>query len=101
MQALCCCSTNAIASCAAPAKGGVASPYLTEFVVHSITVWGYNDVVLHTDGEESIVALFDKVREKRKGEGRTLPEHGAKYSHQSQGSVEQAVKAVEGLTRKL
>ena len=40
-------------------------------------------------------------REKRKGEGRTLPEHGAKYSHQSQGSVEQAVKAVEGLTRTL
>ena len=60
--------------------------------------WGYRDSVLHTDGEPSIVALVEKVKEKRTG-GRTLLEQGPRYSHQSQGYAEQGCKALEGQVR--
>ena len=81
-----------------PAESAGGGSYIVEFVLHVVDDWGYRDVVLHTDGEPSIVALVQKVKEKR-SVGRTLLEQGPRYSHQSQGQAEQGCKALEGQTR--
>ena len=90
------CSSVGVHSCALPSKGA-ESGYAVEFILHALADFGYRDILLHTDGEPAIVSLVNKVKEKRAG--RTVPEQGPRYSHQSQGHAEQGVKAVEGQTR--
>ena len=53
--------------------------------------------MLKADNEPAIQALVDAVRIKR-GE-RTKVEKSPKYSHQSNGAVENAVRRIESLTR--
>ena len=98
------CSSGALYGTALPSKAtnnaSEAAGYVVECVLNVISELGYRDVVLHTDGEPSIVALAEKAKEKR-GRGRTLLEQGPRYSHQSQGPVEQGIKALEGQCRTL
>ena len=58
---------------------------------------GLREVLLKADNEPAIQALVDAVRG-RPGE-RTMVEKSPKYSHQSNGAVENAVRIMEGLTR--
>ena len=54
-------------------------------------------MLLKADNEPAIQALVDAVRVRR-GE-RTMVEKSSKYSHQSNGAVENAVRRIESLTR--
>ena len=77
----------------APKKGGVEAEFLVEWTVHHVSAWGYRDIVFHGDSEPAMLSLVKQVQKARSG--RTVPEHGAAYSHQSQGLVEESVKAVD------
>ena len=46
------CTSGGVAACGSPTKSGVQAPYLVEFVVYTVTVWGYQDIILHTDGKK-------------------------------------------------
>ena len=59
--------------------------------------WGLAVVLLKADNEPAIQALVDGVRAKR-GE-KIMVERSPKYSHQSNGAAENAVRRIESLTR--
>ena len=59
--------------------------------------WRWVEVVLKADKKPAIQALVHGVRAKR-GE-RTMVQKSPKYSHQSNGAAENAVRRIESLTR--
>ena len=62
-----------------------------------LDIWDLGEVLLKADNEPAIDALIDAVRVKR-GE-RTMVAKSPKYSHQSNGAAENAVRRIERLTR--
>ena len=72
-------------------------PYAIDCVLAYLDSWGLAEVLLKADHEPAIQALVDGVRAKR-GE-RTMVEISPKYSHQSNGAAEKAVRRIESLTR--
>ena len=72
-------------------------PYAIDCVLAYLDTWGLREVLLKADNEAAIQALVDAVRVRR-GE-RTMVEKSPKYSHQSNGAVENAGRRIESLTR--
>ena len=72
-------------------------PYAVDCVLAYLDTWGIGELLLKADNETTIQALVDGVQGKR-GE-RTMVEKSPKYSHQSNGAVETAVRRIESLTR--
>ena len=72
-------------------------PHAIDCVLAYLDSWGLREVLLKADNEPAIQALVDAVRVRR-GE-RTMVEKSPKYSHQSNGLVENAVRRIEGLSR--
>lgn len=58
------CSSGAIGACGAPSKG-LSSGASVEYALQVLAIWGNKDLVLHSDGENVIVAAarkFGKVK---------------------------------------
>ena len=72
-------------------------PCAIDCVLAYLDTWGLREVLLKGENEPVIQALVDAVRVRR-GE-RTMVEKSPRYSHQSDGAVENAVRRIEGLTR--
>ena len=72
-------------------------PHAIDCVLAYLDAWGHREVLLKGDNEPAIQALVDAVRVRR-GE-RTMVEKSPKYSHQSNGAVENAVRRIESFTR--
>ena len=75
----------------------VPEPCAIDCVLAYLDTWGLREVLLKADNEPAIQALVDAVRVRR-GE-RTVVEKSLKYSQQSNGAVENAVRRIESLTR--
>ena len=86
---------GAVGACQVLRKG--PEPYAIDCVLAYLDSWGLVEVTLKADNEPAIQALADGVRIKR-GE-RTMVEKSPKYSHQSNGVAENAVRRIESLTR--
>ena len=86
---------GAVGACQVLRKG--PEPYAIDCVLAYLDTWGLREVLLKADNEPAIQALVDAVRVRR-GE-RTMVEKSPKYSHQSNGAVENAVRRIESLTR--
>ena len=86
---------GAVGACQVLRKG--PEPYAIDCVLAYLDSWGLVEVTLKADNEPAIQALADGVRTKR-GE-RTMVEKSPKYSHQSNGVAENAVRRIESLTR--
>ena len=86
---------GAVGACQVHRKG--PEPYAIDCVLAYLDSWGLVEVTLKADNEPAIQALADGVRTKR-GE-RTMVEKSPKYSHQSNGVAENAVRRIESLTR--
>ena len=71
-------------------------PHAIDCVLAYLESWGLAEVLLKADNDPAIQALVRGVRAKR-GE-RTMLENSLKYSHQSNGAVENAVRRIESLT---
>ena len=69
-------------------------PYAIDCVLAYLDTWGSREVLLKADNEPAIQTLVDAVRSER-----TMVEKSPKYSHQSNGAVENAVRRIESLTR--
>ena len=63
-------------------------------VVQTLETWGHT-VVLHADGEQATKSLVRSVSNARVH--RTLPRHGPRHSHQSQGLVEAYIQVNRGI----
>ena len=85
---------GAVGACQVLRKG--PEPYAIDCVAY-LDTWGLGEVLLKAGNEPAIQALVDAVRIKR-GE-RTMVEKSPKYSHQTNGAVENAVRKIESLTR--
>ena len=72
-------------------------PHAIDCVLAYLDAWALREVLFKADNEPAIQALVDAVRVKR-GE-RTMVEESPKYSHQSNGAVENAVRRIESLSR--
>ena len=72
-------------------------PCAIDCVLPYLDSWGLAGVLLKADNEPATQALVDGVRDNR-GE-RTTVEKSPKYSHQSNGAAENAVRRIESLTR--
>ena len=70
-------------------KGG-SDEWVVNRIMQDIDELGHNDVILKCDGENSIVHLLKKVKEKRVGN--TIIEHPPAYDPQSNGVAEKAVQ---------
>ena len=79
---------SAVGACQVLRKG--PEPYAIDCVLAYLDTWGLREVLLKADNEPAIQALVDAVRVRR-GE-RTMVEKSPKYSHQSNGAVENAVQ---------
>ena len=86
---------GAVGACQVLRKG--PEPHAIDCVLAYLDTWGLREVLLKADNEPAIQALVDTVRVKR-GE-RPMVEKSPKYSHQSNGAVENAVRRIESLTR--
>ena len=86
---------GAVGACQVLRKG--PKPYAIDCALAYLDSWGLAEVLLKADNEPAIQALVDGVRAKR-GE-RTMVEKSPKYSHQSNGAAENAVRRIESLTR--
>ena len=86
---------GAVGACQVLRKG--PEPYAIDCVLAYLDTWGLREVLLKADNEPAIQALVDAVRVRR-GE-RTMVENSPKFSHQSHGAVENAVRRIESLTR--
>ena len=71
--------------------------YAIDCVLAYLDTWGLREVLFKADNEPAIQALVDAARVRR-GE-RTTAEKSPKYSHLSNGAVENAVRRIESLTR--
>ena len=83
---------GAVGACQVLRKG--PEPYAC--VLTYLDTWGLGEVLLKADNEPAIQALVDADRVKR--DGRTMVKKSPKYSHQSNGAVENGVR-IESLTR--
>ena len=72
-------------------------PCAIDGVLAYLDTWGLREVLLKADNESAVQAIVDAVRVKRAE--RTMVEKIPKYSHQSNGAVENAVRRIESLTR--
>ena len=70
-----------------------------ESVLGYFDVWGVQAVVLKADQEPAIQALLAEVRRRRGTAYRTMIEKPPRYSSQSNGLAEGAVRRVEQLSR--
>ena len=86
---------GAIGSCQVVKKG--VEQFAVECVLAFLDLWGVTEVLLKSDGEAAIQALVAEVKRRRSHP--TLVEVPPKYSHQSNGLVENAVRRVESLVR--
>ena len=86
---------GAVGACQVLRKG--PEPYAIDCVLAYLDSWGLAEVVLKSDNEPAIEALVEGVRNKR-GE-RTMVKKSPKYSHQSNGAAENAVRRIDSLTR--
>ena len=80
---------GAVGACQVLRKG--PEPHAIDCVLAYLDTWGLREVLLKADNEPAIQALVDAVRV-RWGE-RTTVEKSPKYSHQSNGAVENAVRS--------
>ena len=86
---------GAVGACRVLRKG--PEPYAIDCVLAYLDTWCLREVLLKADNEPAIQALVDAVRVRRSE--RTMVEKSSKYSHQSNGAVENAVRRIESLTR--
>ena len=92
-------STGMRMATAVPTKG-TTGVFSTDKVVEFIDECGcqHADIIVKTDQEPAIESLIKDVKESRGGQ-RTLVEESPVQSHGSNGIVERAVQAIEGLIR--
>ena len=86
---------GAVGACQVLRKG--SEPHAIDCVLAFLDTWGLGQVLLKADNEPAIQALVDAVRIKR--DERTKVAKSPKYSHQSNGAVENAVRRIESFTR--
>ena len=70
-------------------KGG-SDEWVIDRIIQDIDELGHNEVILKCDGENSIIHLLKKVKERRIGN--TILEHPPAYDPQSNGVAEKAVQ---------
>ena len=73
------------------------SEYLVETILAFVEALGHNVVMLHSDQEPVLVQLLKVVQSRRVK--RTLVRHGPRASHQSQGTIENANRVINGVCR--
>ena len=88
-------ASGAIHAVYCPSK--TATEYMVQVVAKFINGLGYDRVILHTDQEPSIMKQAKEVQKARARP--VITRTGARYSHQSQGLVERAVRTVKGQPR--
>ena len=81
-----------------PSKG-IVHPYSGRVVLGDLEKIGYRRVVFKSDGEESLKALRQQVKDGWKGE--IVPENNPSGQSKSNGEVERAVRSAQGLSRTL
>ena len=86
---------GAVGACPVLHKG--PEPCAIDCVLAHFDTLGLREVLLKADNEPAIQALVDVVQVKRSE--RTMLAKSPKYSHQSNGAVENAVRRIESLTR--
>ena len=84
---------GAVGACQVLRKG--PEPYAIDCVLAYLDSWALVEVTLKADNEPAIQALADGIK---RGE-RTMVEKSPKYSHQSNGVAENAVRRIESLIR--
>ena len=85
-----------------PQKGVDSDRYSVSRLTEDILWLGYTEVILKSDNEKAIVKLLReslKVLRVKSEITQAQEEHGAAYDSQSHGSVENAVRQVQGLIR--
>lgn len=78
-------------------RNGEGDGWVIDKLVEDISSWGLADIVLKSDGEPSVVALMNKIKEKRSRKAVTI--HPSAYSSHSNGVVERAVREFAALLR--
>ena len=86
---------GAVGACQVLRKG--PEPHATDCVLAYLDTWGLGEVLLKAVSEPAIQALVDAVRITR--DERTMVGKSPKYTHQSSGAVENAVRRIDSLTR--
>jgi hypothetical protein len=90
--------SKSVWSHAVPSKG-IEHPYPSKALLQDIEATGYKRVIVKSDQEPAIIALVNSVKNAFKGD--LLVEHSPKGESQSNGEIEIAVQAVQGIARTL